>query len=440
MNTNYTFVPPLALALAAGPMTASAIAERGFEVLGKRYRWLEKLAVRLEVEFVGRVRPQHRQVVAFLRKDYRFLLAAVKCKLTAETIQTIAPKMAPAAVAANWQVPALTTGAELARWLGVEFDELQWLADVRQVEPRTDREALRHYRYRVLSKPDGRVRVIEAPKEQLKALQVRLLRGLLEVVPTHDAVHGFRRGRSTRSFVEPHTGKPMVVRIDLEDFFPSILACRADALFRLIGYPDEVAWLITNVCTNTVPAHVLPPIDPSNSTARVQRQFYEAPHVPQGAPTSPQLANLIAYRLDCRLAGLARSVGATYTRYADDLAFSGGDDFARRAKRFVTHVAATVAEEGWRVNHHKTRLMPRGGRQQLAGIVVNEHANLRRDQFDRLKAVLHNCRTRGPSSQNRDDIADWRGHLRGRLAYVELLCPERGAKLRAIWDRIDWSE
>ena len=166
--------------------------------------------------------------------------------------------------------------------------------------------------------------------------------------------------------------------------------------------------------------------------------IYFQPHLPQGAPTSPALANLCAYRLDCRLAGLAAAAGAVYTRYADDLAFSGGEEFARRVKRFSTHVAAIAMEEGFKVHHRKTRIMRRGVRQHLAGIVVNDRANVRRSDFDRLKATLNNCARHGPEAQNRESHPEFRLQLKGRVSFVEMVNPARGRKLRAIFERIEW--
>jgi hypothetical protein len=162
------------------------------------------------------------------------------------------------------------------------------------------------------------------------------------------------------------------------------------------------------------------------------------PHLPQGAASSPALANLCAYRLDCRLAALARSAGAAYTRYADDLAFSGGPELERCARRFHVHVCRIALEEGFEVHTRKTRFMRQGVRQQLAGVVVNSRPNLRRADYDRLKAILHNCVRHGPQSQNRDGHSDFRAHLAGRVAYWRWLNPERGARLRALFDRVAW--
>lgn len=162
--------------------------------------------------------------------------------------------------------------------------------------------------------------------------------------------------------------------------------------------------------------------------------------MPQGAPTSPALANLCAYRLDCRLAALAAALGGCYTRYADDLAFSGGPELERGARRFQVLVCLIALEEGFEVRTRKSRFMRRGVRQQLAGVVVNAHPNVRRDEYDRLKAILHNCARHGPASQDRDGHPDFRAHLLGRIAHVAMLCPGRGRRLREWFDRIEWPE
>jgi RNA-directed DNA polymerase len=168
------------------------------------------------------------------------------------------------------------------------------------------------------------------------------------------------------------------------------------------------------------------------------RALYARPHLPQGAPTSPALANLCAYRVDCRLAGLAKSAGAQYTRYADDLAFSGDEEFERRVERFSTHAAAILHEEGFNVHHRKTRIMRQGVRQHLAGLVANRRVNVIRTDFDRLKATLTNCGRLGPENQNRDGHANFRSHLQGRVAFVESINPAKGKRLRTIFDRIHW--
>lgn len=159
----------------------------------------------------------------------------------------------------------------------------------------------------------------------------------------------------------------------------------------------------------------------------------------QGAPTSPALANAVAYRLDRRLLGLCQCVGADYTRYADDLVFSGGVGLLRRWRRLATSVAAVAMEEGFEVNFHKTKLMKQGSQQRVLGIVVNDRAQVPRRDYERLKAILHNCRRFGPAAQNRGQHPRFRQSLRGGIAHVARFNPVRGRKLMEVFQAIDWS-
>src|SRR5258708_38772547 len=149
--------------------------------------------------------------------------------------------------------------------------------------------------------------------------------------------------------------------MDLQDFFPSFRAARIQTFFRTLGYPESIADLLGGICTNATPRRMWRNLSHDFDPSRMQeaRVLYSRPHLPQGAPTSPALANLCTYRVDCRLAGLAKCVGAEYTRYADDLAFSGREALERRIKRLSTHVAAILLGECFAVNHRKTRIMRR---------------------------------------------------------------------------------
>src|SRR5262249_40986091 len=152
-----------------------------------------------------------------------------------------------------------------------------------------------------LTSRSGKRRLLEAPRPRLKAIQRFVLHEILDHVPAHDAAHGYRRGRSIVTFAEPHAGRCLVLRMDLRDFFPSVSAARVRAVFRAGGYPREVAACLAGLCTNATPAGVWPAGTDDNT-----RRRFRSPHLPQGAPTSPALANLCAYGLDRRLTGLAR--------------------------------------------------------------------------------------------------------------------------------------
>lgn len=440
--TNLLLAKVLASAFLAGQPTLDEAIARGSRLFGRKWRWLRPLAARYLKAFDGATRPRHRKVVQFLLRDVGFRTASTKHPDKLSVTQWIAEPMRMRSVgaASAWHVPVIETVGDLASWLGLEIGELDWFADLKGLGYKKNAPRLRHYHYRVLAKDSGNIRLIEAPKPRLKELQRKILREILEKIPVHDAAHGFRKGRSIKTFVAPHVSQRVVVRMDLQDFFPSLSAARIQTFFRTAGYPEDVADLLGGICTNTTPQDVWKEIGPTvnRQHLREARDLYARPHLPQGACTSPALANLCFYRADCRLAGLAKSVGAVYTRYADDLAFSGGEGFERRAERFSIHAAAIVTEEGFRVRHRKTRVMRQSVRQHLAGLIANKRLNVRRTDFDRSKATLNNCVRRGPASENREGHRCWREHLEGRVGFVESINPARGKRLRSLYERIQW--
>ncbi len=231
-----------------------------------------------------------------------------------------------------------------------------------------------------------------------------------------------------------------MIALDLVSFFARVDGRRIYSVLRQAGLPEPVAHSATGLVTHAVPPAVLSAMPPGGTSDErfALRRALAVPHLPQGAPTSPMLANLAVRRLDSRLGGYARAAGATYTRYADDLAFSGDAALASRVDAFVRGVGRIVADEGHRLNHAKTRVRRRGVRQTVTGIVVNESTTIGRREYDRLRAILHNCGAYGPSSQNRAGHADFRAHLLGRISWVESLDPDRGRRLRAEFARIAW--
>jgi hypothetical protein len=344
---------------------------------------------------------------------------------------TPAPEMAES----PWHVPPLATTRELATWIGIDRDVLEVLADRRGISRSSKHQQARHYRYAWIPKTLGGHRLVEAPKWRLRTAQRRILDGILNHIPPHDAAHGFRPGRSVITFAQQHVGRAVVLRVDLQAFFASISAARVIGLLRTAGYPEEVSRTLAALCTHRTPSDVLavaPERDPLD-LARLRM-----PHLPQGGPTSGALANLAAYRLDIRVARLAAKLGATYSRYADDLVLSGDRELAHAAPTLVARLAAIATDEGFALNFRKTRVMTESTRQRITGIVVNEKLSAPRAELDRLRAILHNCQRHGPATQNRDGHADFRAHLRGRVAWIQSLDATKGARLHALFQQIQW--
>lgn len=345
--------------------------------------------------------------------------------------------------AQRWPVLPLDTLDDLERWLHLEPTQLEWLADERRYLTHHADSALGHYHRRWLPKRSGGHRLVEAPKPQLKLVQQKILSEILERIPVHTAVHGFVKGRSPLTHAQLHVGKHVLLRLDLENFFGTVTFARVRHLFATSGYPRCVSRRLAALCTTSVPGpemHRVPrPTNVSELPAFTRlRRDAVVRHLPQGAPSSPALANCVAFHLDTRLTAAAASAGATYSRYADDLAFSWAHDPGRGVERFVTLVATIATDEGFSVQHHKTRVMRPNQRQELAGIVVNQRLNPRRQDAERLEAILTNCVRSGPAAQNRAGVPDFRAHLLGRIAWVHALAPEKAVPLRTLFEHIVW--
>jgi len=427
----------LAAAFLADAWTSRALLKQAATVLGRRARKLQRRLIAELIEATpDDYPPSPDWLVAFLLRSHPFNQAS-KNRRGAHVILT-PPRFAPAERFAGLDVPKLATPGDLAQWLDISIDQLDWLSDARRQQSRTDIPVLQHYRYSFVPKRNGPPRLIEAPKPKLMAIQRRILHAILDAAPVHDCAHGFVADRSCLRAAQIHAGEHVVMTVDLKDFFLNTRMSRVHAIFRSLGYPWALARALTGLCSASTPMSVFTRLPPAQRQDWLTQKIYQAPHLPQGAPTSPALANLAAFRLDMRLAALARAYGAHYTRYADDLAFSGDHAFATRTSAFLTAVESITHDEGFLLNSRKTRVMRRGGCQRITGIVVNDHVNVPRMAYDKLKAILYNCRKNGPNTQNRAGLRDFRAHLEGRVAWVEQVNALRGQRLRRIFDEIRW--
>lgn len=443
----------LARACMAGEASPPAMRARAERVLGHPTPWLVPLALHLHFECAppaGEVwHPrQHDQVVAAILAFPAFL-AAFEQPEGAPGVRAYYPFHQPMGhppePLAGLLLPSLATIGDLADWLEMTPSLLDWYADAAAWSVRSRVEKRDHYHSRWVAKAAGGARLIEAPKENLRFIQRRILREILNRVPVHEAAQGCVRGRSVVDNARRHLGSALLLKLDLRDFFVGISGARVHALFRTLGYPRETARYLTGLTTRCSPAWLLRQVpqeaypSPEERCRRRDwaRQFMGR-HLPQGAPTSPALANLCAYRLDLRLAGAARECQAGYSRYVDDLVFSCADGDLARGRRIVSMVQEIILEEGFSPNWRKTRLAPACASQRITGLVVNERLNLPRAEYDTLKAILTNCRRHGPASQNHRGLPDFASHLRGRLSWFRQVNPERGACLQALFDAVPW--
>lgn len=323
-------------------------------------------------------------------------------------------------------LPILNDGSDVARALDVSLPQLRFLTFHRRGA------AIVHYHRFAIPKKTGGQRLISAPKKKLKKAQQWVFDAIVGRVATKEGLgefaHGFVKGRDVVSNAVVHVGKKVVVNLDLKDFFPSITFRRVKGIFKGLGYSEHVATILGLLCTE-------PPRVPVVVDGQRRYLALGARVLPQGASTSPGLTNLLCRRLDKRLAGLARRHGFSYTRYADDLTFSGNDDTG--LKVLLSQVRRVIVDEGLTENADKTRVMRRGRRQEVTGVVVNTRPAVARDEVRQLRAILHRARFEGIEKQRRShtdgDVTAW---LRGRIAWVQLVDRKKGDALRAELDRL----
>jgi retron-type reverse transcriptase len=320
-------------------------------------------------------------------------------------------------------LPVLHTPADLANALGLTIPKLRWLCFQAEVATRI------HYVQFEVPKKSGGTRTLSAPHRTLATAQEWVLANILAKLPTEEPAHGFVHGRSTLTNAAPHAGRDVVVNLDLEGFFPAVGFARVRHVFRRLGYSGAVATLLALLCTEC----------PRKRVVYAGTPYFVATGprgLPQGACTSPALSNQVARKLDRRLAGLARKLGLTYTRYADDLTFSAGPGFRDKVGYLIARVRHVAADEGFVVNAKKTRVLRPESRQTVTGLVVNVAPAVPRRVVRRLRAILHRAKAEGLEAQNREGHPNFRGWVEGMIAYVAMAKPEVGRVLRKALDEV----
>lgn len=275
------------------------------------------------------------------------------------------------------------------------------------------------YRKFEVPKKSGGARVILSPPPMIRELQTTLLRYLTTLAPPKESVHGFAIGRSILSNAVTHVPARVVLNLDLEDFFPTINFGRVYGVFRNhpFRFPHNIAVLLAQICC----------VDK---------------HLPQGAPTSPILSNLVCRSMDRDLNRLARLHGCRYSRYCDDLTFSCNEATfpaalasaagPRSSPTIGISLGGTINRHGFSINERKTRIRFRSERQEVSGLTINEFANVPRRFIRDLRALLHHCESAGVENANarflaitgsecRRKSASIRKHVFGKLAFLKMI-------------------
>ncbi len=346
------------------------------------------------------------------------------------------------------KLPLITKHHELAAALNLSVPQLKGLCY------QTDVATNIPYTHFTISKRNGSARHIWAPIPRLKFVQRWILDKVLNNLTTHGAAHGFVRGKSIVTNAAVHSNSALLIKLDVKDFFPNVSWRRVKGVFRHAGYHEQIATLLALLCTEA-PRQIVQQNGETYYVALGDRAL------PQGAPTSPALSNIVCLNLDRRLTGLADKLGLRYSRYADDLTFSlpmtvnnnekqanipdlkalqskkrlSADKNSAEAASLLNtahnqmigqllgSVNKILQEEGFALNNDKTRVIRTGNQQSVTGMVVNGKGAPRvpRQIKRQLRAAIHNLESGG--SLRADETLDT---LAGYAAWIVSAEPELG--------------
>lgn len=320
---------------------------------------------------------------------------------------------------ASNHLPIIRNAEELAQAMGVTVSSIRFLAFNRRTSKSN------HYRRFAIRKKTGETRKISAPMPRLKKAQYWIHECILSRVELHQNAHGFRPGRSIVTNATPHVGSQIVVNMDLRDFFPSVSYRRVKGMFRSLGYSEAIATILALICS-----------EPDVSEVRMDgRTYYVAQgerKLPQGAPTSPVITNIICRGMDARLTHIATALGGVYTRYADDLTFSFKDGSANIGT-LLRQVNQVVCDESFTVHPDKTRVQRVGSHQEVTGLTVNERVSVPRQRLRQFRAALFQIEKDGPAGKKWGRSNDVIAAIEGFANFVKMVEPKKGA---ALFDRV----
>jgi retron-type reverse transcriptase len=318
---------------------------------------------------------------------------------------------------ASRNLPVIADAASLASNIDIPVNELRFLAFSRKVSKIT------HYKRYYIPKKTGGQRLISAPMARLKKVQHWVLQNILYPIQIHEAAHGFLPNKSIVSNAKPHVGAEILINIDLKDFFPSVTYRRVKGLFQTLGYSEAIATILSLLCT-----------EPDTDEAELDGEtWYIATgerYLPQGSPASPAITNILCARLDSRLTGLAKKFGFTYTRYADDMTFSTSGEGIKNVNILKKNINKVIEDEGFVLHPNKTRIMRKGSRKEVTGLVVNEKPSIERKTLRNFRALLFQLQTEGLEGKKWGNSSDILSAIEGYANFVYMVDPVKGAKMQ----------
>ena len=379
------------------------------EALQKR---LKESRERRQANKERRIREREERAAAWKKRGETEILY-----LGSEVSNTLNHQQSDEARLAEKRLPVIHTAGDLAKAMELPLNELRFLAFDRKTSRVT------HYQRFGIPKKTGGVRQISAPMPRLKRVQEWILFHILDHVGLHRAAHGFRKQRSIVTNATPHVNSDVVVNCDVENFFPTVTYPRIRGVFTNLGYSGQVATILALLCSE-------PDVDRVTLDGEEFFVGRTPRFLPQGAPSSPALTNIICRGMDARLQRMAVDLGFTYTRYADDITFSASGEAVRHVARVIRRIDHIVAAEGFRLHPKKTRVLRKGRRQEVTGLVVNDRLSVPRPLMRRFRSLLFQIEKDGPNDKRWGISTNVLASIEGFANFVAMVEPEKGRVLQ----------
>lgn len=317
---------------------------------------------------------------------------------------------------ASCQLPNIKTAEELSKAMAISVGELRFLSYNRTISK------ISHYKRFYIPKKTGGKRLISAPMPRLKNAQYWILENILNKIPLNDAAHGFISKKSIVTNALPHVKAEVVINIDLKDFFPSITYKRVKGVFRKMGYSEQVATIFGLICTE-------PDCDPIELDGELYYAAGTERFLPQGAPTSPAITNIICKKLDARVKGLAAKYNFVYTRYADDLTFSASGEAVTHTKTLLGLLHRIIKSESLTLHPDKLRVLRNGARKEVTGIVVNDKPAVNPKELHKFRALLYQIEKDGIGGKHWNNSPHLLSSIKGYASFVNMVDPAKGKPL-----------
>jgi len=258
------------------------------------------------------------------------------------------------------------------------------------------------YRHFSVNKKNGKKRLISEPLPSLKEIQYFILQEILYTQRVSKFCKSYIPKKKINEYIKYHVKSKEVMTLDIEEFFPSVKFSHISKYFKSLGYSDEIATVLAKLCT----------ITGKDNLEEENERF-----LPQGAPTSPFLSNLILRKFDENVATFCSENNLKYTRYADDMAFSGGKI---KREEIIEFVKGQLDLLDLKLNMDKLNFMPRNGKQMVAGVIVNEKMQLPKDERREIRNIIFHIKTKtlaGHLTWIQESSENYLSHLLGRVQY-----------------------